>query len=251
MLQACQDWALKLHPSLDAGDGARNAAPGAGAHHAAVSASRREGDGGAASGAAARSALMRVAPAQALMRVLLVPVVPLGYSLAPAASTGASTSTSTSTNTSTSTSASTSASCSGGACLGSCPQAVLLEAAPEHLGDATKRQAVAAAAGSGPCAAPSRPRAPACRLWGEWSAPVSEAAPAPSIAQAWQLGGEGSSSLSQAARGKASDQASTGGALLVRPDGYVAWRYRGDACALLPGAPLLTQLNAILHGPRP
>lgn len=223
LLQACQDWALKLHPSLDTGHGAQRAAPGAGTQHAAVSPSRREEDWVEASGAAARP----------LMPVLLVPVVPLGYSLAPAASTSTSTSISTS----------TSASCSGGACLGSCPQAVLFEAAPEHLRDATKSHAVASAAGGGPCGAPSQLCAPACRLWGEWSGRASEAVPAPSIADAWQLGGQGSSS--------ASDQASTGGALLVRPDGYVAWRYRGDACALLPGAPLLTQLEAMLYGPRP
>ena len=67
--------------------------------------------------------------------------------------------------------------------------------------------------------------------------------PAPSIHECWQLSADrqgqgGSEAFGSAAVG--------GGALLVRPDGHVAWRHRGAPASLSPTSPCLVHLAKIL-----
>ena len=66
--------------------------------------------------------------------------------------------------------------------------------------------------------------------------------PAPTIDQAWQLS---STPIGPAGAGA---EIGAGGALLVRPDGYVAWRQRGPPQAVLPSSPSLNHLSRILCG---
>jgi hypothetical protein len=166
-----------------------------------------------------------------LMRTLVVPVLPLGYSLVADSAV------------------SSVPSCDGAveatspSCVGCCRHSVLYEAGPEHVEGAAQDEA----AGGTALAQPT------CGLWRHWRASAcrSDKHAAPTIAEAWQLwdAGQHVASAEPDVGASAEPALDSGAALLVRPDGYVAWRHRGDPRALTPSCPPLIKLARILEGP--
>ena len=228
----CQDLGDKVHASAET----CQAAPRAPARHPALDVASPAG--GARStvdssevAAGARDASL-ADTATPLMRTVVVPVLPLGYGLLHPQAQAVSCATS----------------CDGAvqgtshSCVGCCRHCVLFEAAPEHLEGAPEREAARVAGGGVPL--------PTCGLWHHWRPPAFQAdqKAAPTMAEAWQLCD--ALEREQAASARSAQPAPTSGAaLLVRPDGYVAWRHRGDPCALTPSCPPLIRLARILQGP--